>query len=347
MCTKISSQWKEKYKIFPIEQQEDVRAAISSKTNLNPYSTLKSLKLAHKQIMDVPATADEPSSIKTFALDNLDEVAEEYDELGQKYKDEEERKMANLAGLVSKLASIASDSTQSTEDRLAAELDIHNVNIHSKIIVPLTSCLRQVQLFNVEKKFGFVEESYQVLSNDDRKKRGEEVPAELPLSFRQKLNNAYNPIEPTSEPRHKKGNRKVDGVKALAELQNQYKLSIKEIQDSGKTIGNIDESEELQSLTSTFTYADVTVPEGIPDHIRQRFSDAEFAFEEIFEIREKIAEQVRNVHRALVAWQSASPKVWYVHFDTIAPIQPGCLRTIDVSYLKLISLFDTTFDLYL
>lgn len=330
----VSSLWKVKYATLTMEQREEVRAVTASETNSNTHSLLKALKLAHQQIMDVPAMADEPSSMKTFALDNLGEVAKEYDELCQKYRNEEDRKMANSVGLVSNLASIASDTTQSTKDRLAAELDIHNVNIHSKIIVPLSSCLRQVQLFNVEKTFGFVEESYQALSNDDRRKRGEDVPAEFPLSFRQKLNEPFKPTEPASKPYQKKGRKKVDSLKALAELQNHYKLAIKEIQDSRKTIGDIDESEELQSLTSTFTYADVPVPEDLPDHVRQHFSDAECAFEEVMEIREEITDQLRSVRSALVAWQSASPEVWYVHFETIAPIQPKFLRVKDVSYQR-------------
>lgn len=330
------SLWKDKYESLTMEQREEVLTAVSSETItiLDPHSLLKELKLAQEQMMDVPATADEPSSMKTFALDNLDEVAEEYDELCQKYKDEEERKMANLAGLVSNLASSASDTTQSTEDRLAAELDIHNVNIHSKIIVPLTSCLRQVQLFNVEKKFGFVEESYQALSNDDRKKRGEDVPAEVPLSSRQKLNNPFKPTGSTPKPRRRMGKKKIGSLEALAELQNNYKHAIKEIQDSGKTIGDIDESEELQSLTSILTYADVPVPEDIPGHVRQHFSDAEFAFEEVMEIRENLMDQLRKISSALKAWRNAGPEVWYVQFETVAPIQPECLRTTYFSYKR-------------
>ena len=89
LLAEMSSSWKEKYDSLTIEEHERVRAAIISQPTLSdPNSLLQALKLAYKQIKDMPAAADEPPSRKSFALDNLEEVAEEYDELCQKYKDE-------------------------------------------------------------------------------------------------------------------------------------------------------------------------------------------------------------------------------------------------------------------
>lgn len=327
----ITSMWKDSLNNLTTEQQEAIRTATRSQTVLDDGLVLKTLRLAHEHINDMAAEAgDEPSSLKTFALDNLKKVAKRYDEVCQEYKSEEKRQMDNLAELLSQLRSIASDTTQSTEDRLAAKLDIHNVNIKRQVIVPLASGLRQVQLFNIEKRFGLAEESYEVLSNDDREKRGEDVPADSSLSVRQKLNSPYKAVEPTPKPRQKKGKKKFNGLQALAEFEDHCKLAIKEIQDSGKTIGKIDESKELQSLTSTSMYADVPVPEVLPDHVRQRFLDAEFAFEEFNKNREMVLQQLHDVNATLVVWQSKSRQVWYVHFKTIAPLRPGIFTATDI-----------------
>ena len=322
-----SSLWTERYNKLTTEERQRLNAAIATQPIVSdPDSVLRVLKDAHKLMNDLGTTPDEVPPMETFNLDNLKEVAETYDELCQKYKDEEEREMANLAGLVSNSASIASNTTRSAEDRLAAELEVHNLNIHSKIIVPLTSCLRQVQLFNVEKKFGFPEEDYEALSNDDKKRRGEDVPAELPLSFCQTWNNPFKPLEPASKPSKKKGKKKLSGLEVLTELQYNCSRATEDMQNIGKTVRDANESTGLPSLAPSITYADVPVPEDIPDYVRQRFSDAEFAFQEVLTLQGEASKQLLNVRSAFLAWNSASREVWYVYFESIPSAECKALR---------------------
>lgn len=338
--TIMSSLWSERYTNLTTKERQGVHAAVEMQPEIaDPHRVLQALKLAHKQIDDVSATADGFPTMETFDLDNLDEVAKVYDELCQKCKDEEESKMASLSGLVSNSASIASDTTRSANDRLAAELDIHNFNIHSKVIVPLTSCLRQVQLFNIEKKFGFVDESYQALDNDDRKRRGEDAPAELPLTFRQKLNNPFKPAESAPKPSRKKEKKDISSLKALAELRRSYKATIKEIQSINKSISDAEDSIKPPSVAPSFTYADVPVPKDIPDHIRQRFLDAEYSFNEVLVLQEVASKQLTEVRSAFVAWYSASHEVWYV--------SPKIWGHETLLTEKLVWLCDTTLGLLL
>ena len=335
--TIMSSLWSERYKNLTTEERQGVHAAVEMQPEIaDPHRVLQALKLAHKQMDD---TADEFPTMETFDLDNLDEVAKVYDELCRKCKDEEESEMANLSGLVSNSASIASDTTRSAKDRLAAELDIHNFNIHSKVIVPLTSCLRQVQLFNVEKKFGFVEESYQALGNDDWKRRGEDAPAEMPLTFRQKLNNPFKPAKSAPKPSNKKEKKDISSLKALAELRRSYKATIKEIQNINKSISDAEDCIKPPSVAPSFTYADVPVPKDIPDHVRQRFLDAEYSFNEVLVLQEDASKQLTDVRSAFVAWYSASREVWYV--------SPKACGHETLSTEKLVSLCDTTLGLLL
>ena len=318
--TEVSALWKEKYNNLTTEERKEVHKAIKRSPMISdPRTVVQALNLANKtEHVLIRANGVLPS--ETFDLANLDQVAEEYNKLCNKYKLRDENVMATLAKNISKSASIASDTTHSTENRLAAELDLLDLNIASKITVPLISCLRQVQLFNIEKKFGFVQESYEYLRMEDRRKPGEDVPAELPLTFCQRLNEPFKPKEPAPKPHQKKGEKKLSGLEALAQLQRNLKLASEEIQDL-KATNETQDSEELPCVTPAFTYADVPIPEDIPDHVRQRFSDAEFALEQMAVLIEEASEQQIKVHSALLAWNSASQEVWYVHFEANPPTE--------------------------
>lgn len=312
---RVSSLWEKTYDKLTNEEREKVQTAISMlPTTLDPRNVLESLHLADDQVQLVMSTDGEVEVKETFDLSGMNKVIEQYDKLCQKYKIRGESKMAALAQSISKFMSIASDTMRSTENRLAAELDVLNLSIDSKITVPLISCIRQVQLFNVEKRFGFVEESYQAIKEEDERKPGEDVPTEKPRSFRQNLNDPFEPTEPAPETRQKKGEKKLSGLEALTQLQRNLKLASEEIQD-------LKDTNDTQDFEETFTYADVRIPENIPNHVRQCFLDAEFALGELAVLIEEVSEQLLKVRSALLAWNSASHQLWYVHSEAIAPIE--------------------------
>ena len=316
----MSALWNEKFKHLTTEERKEVHKAIERLPIItDPRTVLQSVNPANKQIEHVLILADGVLLSDTFDLANFDQVAEEYNKFCKEYELRGENAMAILAKDISKVASIASDTTHSTENRLAAELDLLNLNI-SKVMDPLISCLRQVQLFNIEKKFGFVQESYEYLGLEDVRKPGEDVPAELPQSFRQRLNEPFKPKEPAPKPHQKKGEKKLSGLEALAQLQRNLKLASEEIQDL-KATNDTQDSEERPCVTPAFTYADVPIPEDIPDHVRQRFSDADFALEQMAVLIEEASKQRPKVRGALLAWNSASQEVWYVHFEANPPTE--------------------------
>ena len=308
--TRMSALWKEKYNELTAEEREKADKALAEMPILSdPRSVVQELNLTTMRIKDALAATDEDKTKDTFDLADLDQVAEQYDERCGMYDVYEEGQMATLAETISKFASMASDTTCSNKNRLVAELDVQNLNIHIKITVPLVACLRQVQLFNIEKKFGFVNEGYQALTYKDERKIGENDPTGMQLSARQRMN---DPFMPAPKPRQDKGEEKLGGLEALAQLQRNLKLASEEIQDL-KATNDTQDFEELSCVTPALTYADVPIPEGIPDHVRQRFSDADFALEQMAIHMEEARELQLKVRSALVAW-SASQEVWYVHF---------------------------------
>ena len=312
---RVSALWKRKYDNLSSEEHEKVQKAMEMlPTPLDPRSVLESLNLGEDQIAIVMSSDGEIMVKETFDLADLNKVAQEYDKLCVKYKLRGENQMAALAQGISKLTSIASDTMRSSETRMAAELDVLNHSIVSKITVPLISCLRQFQLFNVEKRFGFVEESYQALKQEDERKPGEDAPAKPRLSFRQQLNDPFEPTEPAPETRQKKREKKLSGLEALTQLQRNLKLASEEIKD-------LKDTNDTQEFEETFTYAAVPIPEKIPDYVRKRFSDAGFGLGELSILIDESSDQLLKVRSALLAWSSASHQVWYVHFEAIAPIE--------------------------
>ena len=310
--------WNKKYNDLTSEVREKVQGAIEILSLMSdPHKVLKTLDLTKDQIDIVLATGGDRLLVKeTFDLADLDEVAKGYDKHCQQYKLKGENQMATLAINISSFASIASDTTRSTETRLAAKLDVLNLNIDSKITVPLISCLRQVQLFNMEKRFGFVEESYQALRIEDERKLGEDVPTEMPLSCRQMLNDLFKPTEPAPGPGQKKEEKKLSGLEALAQLQDNLKLASEEIQDLKAT----NDTQDFEEVPCKMTYVGVPIPQPIPDHVHRRFLDADFGLEQMGVIMREAYKQLNKVRGALRAW-SRSHQTWYVHFEAIAPIE--------------------------
>ena len=312
---RVSALCKRKYNNLSSEEREKVQTALEMlPTTLDPRSVLESLNLAEDQIKVVLSSDGAVIVKETFDLADLNKAIEQYDKLCQRYKLNGERQMAAIAQGISKLTSIASNTMRSTETRLSAKLDTLTLRIDSKITAPLNSCLRQIQLFNVEKRFGFVEESYQAIKQEDERKPGEDVPAKPRPSFRQALNDPWEPTEPAPETRQKKGEKKLSGLEALTQLQRNLKLASEDIQ-------NLMDTNNTQDFEETFTYADVPIPEKIPDYVRQRFLDAECALQESEVLIEEASEQLLKVRSALLAWNGASHQTWYVHFEAIAPIE--------------------------
>ena len=284
----------------------------------DPLSVLKTLKLAHKHMGNVPNAnmAEKFEPMDGFELGKLDEVAEEYDELCMEYLDEEESRMSGMAELIGKVASAvgaSSDETGLSKDRLANHLDLHNLSIQSAISAPALSCLRQVLLFNIEKRFGCVEESYQRLYLDDGKGCGEDVGASVSPSYRQKWNDPFKPAETKSKRRKEKQKKTIRPVKALAAVQSCCELVVKEMHEIQEILSKIEEPVPMPTLPPSFTYAHVPVPEDIPDHVRQYFFDGEYAYEQVLVLQKEAADQLLNVRSAFVAWYAAGQEIWYVH----------------------------------
>ena len=355
---------KEQYKKLTHAQKQELKAAVDTQPAISkPQAITRALQLAQKQVTDAPAIDKQSQPTTACSLDNLDEVAETYDHICSRYKAEEERIMAKITEVVGDLAVTASDPDRSRTDRLAAELDINVWNIHSKLNTPLSSMVRQTQLFNLEKRFGCVKEkcqalanqvlANQALANDDKKCSGEEVPVKWSLSSQQKWNNPSKLVETASKPRKKKAKKRLAGIEAVDQIQRNIKLAIDEFQELKETIRNAETPIKLPDLPASFTYAGVPVPRDIPDDIRQRYFDVEFAyaniggFEEFKGLEGEALERLIPVSDMLEIWANASDEVWYVHPEAILTCSvPKSAANEAFLDMALVSLSDTISSRY-
>ena len=345
---------KEQYKKLTHTQKQELQAVVDTQPAISkPQAKTRALQLAHKQVTDAPAIDKQSQPTIAFDLDNPDEVAEGYDQICSRYKAEEERIMTKIIEVVGDLAVTANDPDCSRTDRLAADLDINVWNIHSKLNVPLSSMVRQIQLFNTEKRFGCVREKCQALANDVKKSSGEEVPVKWSLSSQQKWNNPSKPVESASKPRKKKAKKRLVGVEAVDQIQRNIKLVIEEFQGLKETIRNAETPTKLPGLPASFTYEDVPVPRDIPDDIRQRYFDAESAYahllgsEESMGLEGEASKRFDQVKEILEIWANASDEVWYVHPEAILTCSvPKSAPNEAFSEMALVSLSHTISSRY-
>lgn len=278
----------------------------------------QALILAYKRMKNTPVLVYLFSPLDTFDMGNLEEVEETYDTLWKMSEDDNECLLAKAAERIRNFTVTASDVKQSSEDRLRAKLDIHKFDIHGTITAPLSSCLRQMQLFNMNKKFGFLEEALRALHHGDKKRHGGDVCEELQLSFRQKLNNPFKLMESASEESKKKSSLDDGPVNfqslddALDTFRGNLQTTTEEFFTLRKTVSDAERPTKPPSPPSSFKYKGVPVPEGIPDHIHQCLFDAAFLMKEVVVLQKEASEQYHNAQRTLAAWYHASQEIWYV-----------------------------------
>ena len=317
----MSSLWQERYaSLTALERQEALRVIRARQPVFSdPSDALRALNAAHKELVEKVKEVDRVSRVKTFDLGGLNRVAEDYEALCKKVKDEGKRCIGGVAERISNSSSSGGEKRVAESD-LALELDKNIVKIHNNITMPLTTCLLQLQLFNVEKRFGLLEESYEALGRADAKRRGENSPGDPSPSFRQRMNNPFDCME-TAPRSRKKGKKRLGALEALAKLQRNCELALQEKQRIEKAAKEAERpfEEPANSPYPDLLCAFAAVPDYLPENFRQDFIDARFISEEIFVLHEKAHSQLLVLRSAFVTWYSASHEVWYVCSEAVRP----------------------------
>ena len=178
--------------------------------------------------------------------------------------------------------------------------------IHDLSLQLLLSCIRPVQLFNVEKKFGFVEEQYASVILDDTDDPRLPAPVVPPLTLRQMMDNPED-LLPKQEKRHREA-KKLRGSELTRLFQRNCKEMIEMARSNKEAIN--DKPAGTPSPPLKFEYAHAEVPANIPTRIRQRLFDLEFISVNVGGLVPVVDKQRSYVRTVIQYWFSTSPEAW-------------------------------------
>ena len=280
---------------------QDVRLA----TREFKYVT-RALANVWKHKDDVQARKEIYDPVATYDLDDLEKVAEDYYAVCTTYEQHEDHYLLSVANEIKISENSVVDKATVPFARLKENLNVFDLNFEGGF-VPVLRSLRLVQLFNIEKKFGFIEESYEALKNEDDKWHQRPACRYWPMSLRQKWNDPVKLME--APPKKEKESKKLLRAKdALDQIRHNCKLATEEIMNIRKTVPK--NKAHLLGVPSRFSYHNVPIPTNIPKDIRQRLFDLEFAYEEFVAMREAVYEMRDHVRATFIFWYSTSKEVW-------------------------------------
>ena len=214
---------------------------------------------------------------------------------------------------------------------------------HDRNIQLILTCIRPLQLFNVEKRFGFVEESFAVVDTINQSEPGISE-RELPMSFRQMFNDPASaavkvvsrlPLKQKGEVQGKIKGKKDDKsatkekkkVPSLIKEKRQeleaviarvtdavalYKQSCEEatkmVENASNDIKN--KRVRLPKLPKRFQYMGADVPVDIPKEIRRSLFDLDFLEKDIIEQLTLVSAQYSKATSVIGYWFNTSPEAW-------------------------------------
>ncbi|MCJ1271010.1 hypothetical protein MMC22_010909 [Lobaria immixta] len=164
-----------------------------------------------------------------------------------------------------------------------------------------------VQLFNVEKRFGFFEQDYRHIRYH-AEAWAHESPQKDPPTLRQIFECPMQPkatVERTKKPKERK-KRDINAI--LGDRSRLGKLAVKETQALNKLVP--DQETQLPSLPVAVTYDGVEISDAFPEAVRQSAYDLTFSNEEIHGMEVELMMLRETIRRTMLIWVTTSRKAW-------------------------------------
>ena len=179
-----------------------------------------------------------------------------------------------------------------------------------KIATYVHCYLRQTQVFNVEKRFGMVEEACCTLQNQDWELEGRpyvhEINGKAPTSLRAiwdmpTMHCAKKATKPKAS--HFKA------AKAAKEIQRHVKVVLNEAQTANQIATKAAEIKIPKAPLKLVHYG-ANISASMPEDIRQRLFDLEFLYEEIMQYNDSVFWKRDLIRSTFQMWISASRECW-------------------------------------
>ena len=265
------------------------------------------LRYCYQHKDDDPGSSYAFGPFTDFDLNLLEEAADEFYRYCDKYVDQEAEYKAFAVNRIRGLHDNLFNKTSTAHEQNAAKM----AALHSRCMLEnaqFLCSLRLSQLFNVEKRFSFEQESYSAIMNEDEKRAGRLRDEEVPLSLRQKWNDPENLVEHQPKPSRKQEKKRHGLVEVATLLKRNCASALKEV----RAIENLASDKEVQlpNLPTDLLFSNVPVPANVPKKIRQRLFDLDFVYQQIEDSIEDLTLQHDHVGATIMFWSNSGDGVW-------------------------------------
>lgn len=172
-------------------------------------------------------------------------------------------------------------------------------------LISIAGC--SVELFNVEKKWGFFEQDYRHIRYQAEAWADETVQKDPP-TLRQIFENPMKPkavVERTKKPKERK---KRDIKAILGDRSRLHKLAIKDVEALNKLVP--DQETQLPLLPLRITYDGVEISDALPEAVRQSTYDLVFSWEEIHCMKIELMTLRETIRGTMLIWVTTGRKAW-------------------------------------
>ena len=176
--------------------------------------------------------------------------------------------------------------------------------------------IRPLQLFIVEKRFGFLEETLAMIMFEHATEPGFVSPKKPSMTLRQ-IFDSPEFLLPDSDAikakqdrdRERQQRRKEsDWLELLVTFKKNYKEMVELIEAQKGAID--DKPAQIKLSTMTFGYVDVEIPHNIPRKIRRRLCDFSFVSEDMENLAPVVSELRDRARSRLMYWFSTNREAW-------------------------------------
>ncbi|MCJ1346316.1 hypothetical protein MMC31_004531 [Peltigera leucophlebia] len=168
----------------------------------------------------------------------------------------------------------------------------------------VASASQKMQLFNLEKRFGFFREDTRGIIAQAESWSGRKLERE-PRSLRQLFNDPMALIEKDSPTETQKP---ADLVAALSDFRRLSKLALQDVQAFNQIFAC--EEAKLPGPPTTAPYGGCRLPDIVPERIRKSAWDLQLIKEDMVNLRDRLVPLRERVRDAMIIWMTASSAVW-------------------------------------
>ena len=170
----------------------------------------------------------------------------------------------------------------------------------------VASACRSVELFNLDKRFGFSEEDTRQIVAQAESWSGRKLDRE-PKTLRQIFNDPMSLLEADTPTKMEKRPKSTNFV-ALLKFRRLSKLALQDVQAVQKIV--TEKSAELPLVPTTAMFRGCLLSDTVPEKIRQSAYDLQFIKENMMDLHDQLLLLRETIRDAMLIWITAGSAAW-------------------------------------